>query len=234
MATSGFSGPSTFPVTTLGVRAKTQISETVYLQHALMDGKPGPLESFRAEQFRLAPGYEGYFHIHEMGHATEDADAVGVRKFAGGLWSHTFKQDSIDPDYPDQKDNPWGGYLLGEYGFSKHLGITARYGFSNGAVQAIDRNIAASVVAKGLCGDLDHDRWGLGFTQAQFSPAAGNDNTINGIESGVSETAIEATISWRLFNGFYIQPDVQYVLNPSGLTQVTDPMVGYLRVEINF
>lgn len=233
LATSAFTGPSTFPVTTLGVRAKVDVSESVYLQSAILDGKPGSPLSFRSDQLHLDPTQEGYLHIHELGHLNPDAEATGFRKVAGGLWSYTVEQDSIDPNLAGTKDRPWGGYLLSDFGLSKQWSFTARYGFSNGNVQSIDRNIAIATVYKGIFGDLDHDQWGLGMTQAQFSKGQANQNVVDGVDAGPSETTIEATASWRLINGLYLQPDVQYVLNPNGLHGVQNPVVGYLRLQLN-
>ncbi len=226
LAASGFAGPSTFPMTTLGLRAKYNFTEQIYLQGALMDGKPGPLESFWAEQFYLDPSNEGFFHVEEVGYSSANADAEGLRKLAAAFWGYTKSQPALDPALVDVKKAPWGAYFLADYGFSTRYSSFLRYGISNDTVQFSKSNLSLGFVAKGFFGDLDHDRWGIGLTSATFSTA--------GLAVALKpEDTFEFTVAWRVCDGIYVQPNLQYVLSPSGDETVNSPIVSTVRLEIN-
>jgi hypothetical protein len=75
--------------------------------------------------------------------------------------------------------------------------------------------------------------WQEFFTRTALFIYKANQNVVDRVDAGPSETTIEATASWRFINGLYLQPDVQYVLNPNGLHGVQNPGVGYLRLQLN-
>ncbi len=100
------------------------------------------------------------------------------------------------------------------------LGIFAQYSWAPAEYSEISRYFGAGLVYKGLLRGRDEDIAGLGVAVVDISDF---------LEVDDSEVAIEAFYKWIVSPCIAIQPDLQYIQNPSG--ELPDALAVGLRCE---
>ncbi len=217
-------GPSIFPYTTSALRLKFEPSSNYYFQTGVFAANSAYTDDLSKSRFSPNPK-NGYLLIQEAG-IVESGESA--HKFAVGGWTYTRSfdhrtdtaTDSDGNEIPQQVTNS-GAYLLAEKSLGKGWSAFWHGGFASSKVNDVHTNWLVGVVNKGVFGLRDDDQVGLGFT------------TIHSSDHGVPEEgAIEFTYRMQLHPGFIIQPDLQYVRNPSFSTEVPNAWWGALRLEI--
>lgn len=112
------------------------------------------------------------------------------------------------------------------------LGIFFQFGWAPGNRNAIQEYYGGGLVYKGLLPCRDQDVIGLGFANALFSGGFQQFNAAQAIPMGKYETAVELFYKYQVGNYMSLQPDIQYIANPSG--QYADALVPGMRFEIVF
>jgi porin len=87
---------------------------------------------------------------------------------------------------------------------------------------------------KGLFPARPDDVLAGGFEYAKFSDAASQANETMGGSYLTGEKVAELTYRFRVTPYFAIQPDLQYVMDPSGVSAVRDELVLGVRTSIKF
>lgn len=237
MGQSGRNGPSIFPVTSACVRVKVQPSPKYFIQVAAFDGVPGDPNNPRGTHIDLRRG-DGDLLVGETDYMLGEKSTNG--KIGIGAWKYTRKVDDlvdVDASGNPIKRRSDGMYVLGErqiYQVSGHddqgLKIFARYGIANGDVVQFDYAWSAGVVYTGLVPGRDKGQLGLGVegahTSNKYRKAVGS--------ADASETAYELTYSDNLTPWLAIQPDIQYIVNPSADPALKNAMVVGTRLTIIF
>jgi len=90
----------------------------------------------------------------------------------------------------------------------------------------VDLSYGAGLVYRGLLPCRNEDTVGAGFSVIEFSPVLGN------LTGQTYENAIEVFYKARVRDGLNIQPDLQYIVRPSGIQR--DALVVGIRFEVNF
>lgn len=106
------------------------------------------------------------------------------------------------------------------------LSLFALWGHSSNKAAFIRSNIQGGVTFDGLFCPDGSDRLGLAFTSAVVNNEAGE---IQG-----TETAIELTYSCYISDYIKLQPDVQYIIHPSGTTALKNPLFYALRLIFEY
>jgi porin len=89
----------------------------------------------------------------------------------------------------------------------------------------IDRYFDTGLTFKAPIESRPDDSLGLGFAFGRISPAAlASDGGSPPLTSAGFEAAIELTYQWQIAKNWTVQPDVQYILHPSG--QLVNPPPG--------
>lgn len=116
---------------------------------------------------------------------------------------------------PHGLDDERGLYLFGQYGWADE------------EVSEFAQHWAGGVVLRGVTNARPDDAAGVYITFADLSddPAAGF------VED---ETAIDVYYRVQLTPAVYVQPELQYIINPSGDPAVDDALVGGVRVGATF
>ena len=112
----------------------------------------------------------------------------------------------------------------------KGLGIFTHIGFCPPNSSLINFYIDGGLNYKGLIPTRDNDVLGVAVAYGHLSnnPKNAEENSFPGYE-----IAIEATYQIELTSWFSLQPDVQYVLHPSG-TDIANALVLGARATISF
>lgn len=114
------------------------------------------------------------------------------------------------------------------------LGWFGRAGFAPS-----DRNIVGfyfdtGVSYKGLIPGRDDDTLGIGFGYSQLSGGANGLLKDAGANPAGAEMVVEFTYQAKLCPSLVAQPDIQYILNPAGATNLGNALVLGMRLSVTF
>ena len=87
---------------------------------------------------------------------------------------------------------------------------------------------------KGLIPTRDNDTVGIGFGYAQLSNGARSSLRDEGANPIGAEMVIELTYQAEITPWLIVQPDLQYIINPGGATDVNNALVIGGRAAITF
>jgi porin len=220
---SGSNGPSVFPATGLGARIFYRPGEGWAIRAAVLEGQPGDPDHPARTVFKL-DGDEGALLIGEV------EAPLGDGRLLLGHWRYTATFDRFDGG---QGRGNGGFYLRGETKLAgkgdARLDGFFRLGTANRHFNMFDRFASAGVKATGWIEDRPQDEVGLAvigaFTSPEYRRAYGAER---------AEMSAEASYRTPLAPWLSVQPNVQYVRNPSADPTVPDAWVLGLRVEIGF
>ncbi len=226
-ALSGANGPSTYPVTGLGVRG--QIKRGAWLlRAAAIDGFPGAEDDPQQPSFEIDAD-EGALLLSELNYSTE----TGARA-ALGYWTYTAPFAPYASDTTDQVGRTHGndgGYVLLESAPRDWLGARvhgyARLARADERFNVIENFVGAGLVSARNFVHGDH-QWGVAFAWAKLSDASrmAAEATLPD-----HETIFELSYRVQFLNGLVVQPDVQYVLQPAAFSGLDDAWILGLRLE---
>jgi porin len=260
-------GPG-YPLGTPAVRLRVDPEKGVTLFLAMFNADPTGA-GVGGSQLRDASGTafrtnDGAFVISELRYNPDSSDRKGTYRFGGWWNSERFRDLHLDTNGVSlaspgsngrgrQHNNDFGGYGIIDQPFffneadHSSANIFARAMGAPGDRNLVDLYIDGGVVYKGPFGRAD-DEIGLGFGYAKIGNAArafdGDVVRFSGafhpIRSG--ETVLELTYRFQLTGWWQLQPDFQYVFNPSGgivnpnapSRRVADAAVVGLRTAISF
>lgn len=210
----GLSGASIYPVTALGFRAEYSFDEELSLKAALYDAQVGDESTYRGFHSDVG-NHEGFFQISELAHQTKR------HKIAVGEWNRTRSEMTIDEK---SRDIVWGSYGIYEQRLGTSTWVFGRYGWANPKVSAIQSNLAAGVVYRGIfMTRKSKDEAGFGATRVHFSRLS---------DSDTDETAYETYYQFKPIKQLILRPDVQYVTNPSGLSSLKSAWAVAMRTVV--
>jgi porin len=168
-----------------------------------------------------------------------------VLKLAVGTWAHSKNLDRVDRSRADgtpidEQAHP-GVYVLGDWDAISEdprslqgLSVFARLGLADADVQQFDAYCGGGLVYTGLVRNRDEDRVGLGVAAAHNGKPYRRGAAAAGERTEPWEVTIEATYRAQLTGWLALQPDVQFVIDPSGVPHDGDSLVVGVRSEISF
>ncbi|HAF43327.1 MAG TPA: carbohydrate porin [Sphingobium sp.] len=220
---SGRNGPSIFPATGLAARVLYRPAEGWAVRAAVLDGVPGNPDHPSRTSIRLGKG-EGALLIGEV-----EAPAAGGRLLIGH-WRYTSSLERFDGVTADGNDGFYlrGEKTLAEDGDRKVDGFF-RLGIADKKFNMFDRFASAGIKLGGWVGGRPDDEIGFAVIGAFTSPEYRRAN-----DSERAEMVAEATYRAPLTSWLTVQPNLQYVRNPSADPTIDDAWVLGLRVEMAF
>ncbi len=220
---------SIFPTTTAGAVLRWEDSSGLYAMAGVYDGKPGRPGHPNGTQLAWQGG-DGTFSAFEAG-ATGDP---GQRwKLALGGWYHysAFR----DPEDRVRHHNH-GVYAIGSrrlLGSDTHLPAVDAF-VQLGAAEAnrniLNRYIGAGLEATGLLPSRPHDVLGVAMARAHTGRA------YRRITAGAApaETVLELTWSTPISRHFSLQPDLQYIIDPSAQSTIDNALALGFRMQFSW
>lgn len=220
---SGRNGPSIFPATGLAARILYRPAEGWAVRAAILDGMPGNPDHPSRTSVRLGGG-EGALLIGEV-----EAPVAGGRLLLGH-WRYTSSFDRFEGTHGGGNA---GVYLRGEKRLAEHgdrrvdgffrLGTAAKH------YNMFDRFVSAGLKFSGWIDGRSEDEIGIALIGAFTSPEYRRVN-----DAGRSEMVAEATYRAQIAPWLAVQPNLQYVRNPSADRAIDDAWVVGLRIEMAF
>jgi len=220
------SGPSAFPLTSLGVIGEFTISDTQKLAVGVFDAVPGDPNNEKAfAAFEINKG-DGAQWIVEYQHQINN---VSLKI---GHWQNSEKAERIDGLGMATNAGTYGlvGARLSREKTDDDQGLTAfvRLGVANKQVAEIDQYLGMGLSYQGPFKGRNNDTIGLAIAHARFGAPA---RAASGLRMG-PETNIELTYQAQIKPGLIIQPDIQYIKNPGGDRDTKSALVVGVRLRI--
>jgi porin len=223
--------PATYPVSGLGVVLTAKPTEDTYIYQGIYDGNPGNAGEASAPRFSVG-GRDGALSVTEVGFlAPEEKREDSYYKFGLGYWYSTAEfADTLGND----RDKSHGFYHIGEHSLfleedpAQGLGGFYQIGVTRDSYFQMDRYYGLGFTYTGLVPCRDEDvtslavAWGVNGDEFRKS--------VEGAE--YAEKVIELTHRMKVNEWLSVQPDLQYIMNPSTDSTLDDAFVVGLRVEV--
>jgi porin len=256
---SGRNGPSIFPYTTLGIRARYKPSRRFYVQSAVLNGVAGNPDNPRGTEILFGPG-NGVLIDVEAGWMFQEGargeDTVGQRRrrrfrryerpiYAGkvalGVWSYTARFPPLlgEPGSPSKSGNA-GLYLLLAHpvwrsasGGARSLEAYARLGWANPRFNRFGFFAGGGLVLDAPFPGRLNDVAGIAVAAAFNGRDYLELLSRGGRPAARAEWDIELTYQARIRRWLAVQPDIQYVVQPNTDPRIDNAWALDLRLEIS-
>jgi porin len=237
LAQSGVSGPSIFPVTSLGGRLHWSFSPAWSARMALLDGVPGDPNHPSLNRLRFGKD-DGLLAITEVGYA-----GAKLHKLAVGAWGYTEKFDQIaagsSEDAPVQLRGNRGFYAIGEGRLlaesedsTQGLNAFVRYGTANDRINRFRDFVGAGLVYTGALPNRPEDQLGLAVSSVGNGGVYRQAQLADGFATDRRETNVELTYRFGVTKWLTLQTSVQHISNPDTNPELHDAMGVGLRFEL--
>ncbi len=239
LAQTGQNGPSIFPTTSVAARVKFIPTEATYVSAAIFDGVPGHVNHPYATRVDFQKN-DGALLIAEAGwtpKVTGSDDAT--HKLAFGAWTYTKKfDDVVDVDAAGDpvKHRSQGFYALSNCQFytdkasGRTLNVFLRGGVADGDTARMKWDYEVGFVGNGWVPKRPDGEIGIGLAQAH----TGSKYIRSDATADRNEYSTELYYRDKVYSGISLQPDLQYIVNPSSDRNLKNATVVGMRVDINF
>lgn len=221
LSKSGRNGPSIFPVSSLALRLTWTPSDQWTVRGGLFDGVPGDPARPKAFAAARLSASDGALMIAELDRKLGKDAQVSL-----GAWGYTAPIPGLEPG-PARHDTGLFGFVGGTVPGVDGLKGWIRAGRGEPDVQVIDGYLGMGLVKTAPFSARKADRLGFAVSRAFISPAA--QRTLGVREA---ETTFEATYQLQLADAFALQPDIQYIVNPSSQAAIPNALDLGLRLVL--
>ncbi len=197
-----------FPSQQMGVRTRLKIAENTYIQNGFYDGNL----TIGANPKSFFTGKNHYFNMTELYKETNFKGKEG--KYLIGNWIKTGKYEAYNNS---SHHNNYGFYAGFEQKLTDRfedksggLSLFSQFGYARNSINDVPYYYGGGLVFKGITKKRKDDSIGLAYGWHQF------DKALHKIENRTAEQVIELFYKIKLTNFLYIQPDIQYIIKPSG------------------
>lgn len=227
LSQSGLNGPSIFPTVGLGAVGWWLPGDHWQLKAGLFEGTPGNPNHHGRTEISFSRD-EGVLLTFEARNHLTPGFTIGA-----GAWHYTADANALDPAIATRVSGNSGFYAIADgvlyapvEGEKTGLSGWVRLGFADRRINAIDTTIGGGLVYTGPFA-RKADQAGIAIAYAHFDHTA---RALAGLTS--AETTLEATYSAVLSPNFTLQPDIQYVMSPSGNPSLSDALVVGTRLIV--
>lgn len=214
---TGKNGPSIFPTTSLSLRLLYKFSKNISAKIAVLDAVPGNLKSVKGTHVILEKN-DGVLFAAEVDYEPDNIQEFNSYKFTLGGWLYSNKFNSFRVN--DLKFRNYGLYGFAEKKIysenDREQGIIGfvRLGIAESDVNRVRHYFGAGVNYLGLIPGRDNDIFGVGLSacsNSKYYLETFNYET----KSKKNEVILEITYLIDLYANLSIQPDFQYIFNPT-------------------
>jgi porin len=219
-----------FPLTALGVQLHYNFMENLFFKTAIFDSVPEDFSINKHNvQWKLCKD-DGFLLFSELSYYNNSTTYSGTYKL-GGYYHNQYvitKKDKTSLPITENYPQNYGIYLTVDQTLLKKL-----------SGKELSSFLQASIKPKNINENWYYIGFGLNY-KSMFKKRTNDILGIAVVHSGInndigSETAIELTYKAQLGENFFIQPDLQYIINPAGTdTKLKNCLLAFLRFGINF
>ena len=226
-AQSGRSGPSMAPITGLAMRGLWVVNPAWKIQATVAEGVPGDHHGHNERTRIQLSEDEGALTVAEINYLPYD----GLR-FGLGSWYYTRRFETFN----GERDHSNGVYGFADVALGNALAGDwagfVRLGSANDNVNQFGDYYGAGITWTGKLFQQE-DQIGLAIASAQNGDAFRRSENQAGNHWHKAETAIELTYGTRITPWLYVQPDIQYIINPGVDRTLDNALVIGLRMQID-
>lgn len=217
---------SIFPLTTLGFMAKWVVNSKTTWLNAIYDGSPTEFDYNPYNiRWEFASG-DGILAISEIQRNVKLNKLPGTYKL--GFYTHNH---IIEKVFSEQLPDSAGHPIFAAYAYAdqkiweradKSLNLFLQTGYSPSKTCVNNYYWGLGINGVGWLSKKKNDIWGLAFAHAGLGNNSGNETTIE--------------LSWKkqVNSTVYIQPDIQYIINPGGnCSNLNNSMAAIVRLGIS-
>lgn len=225
---TGKNGPSIFPVTSLTLRGAFE-TDAFSARLAVLDGEPGDPDDPASYKIDLG-GEDGVLTVAEIDVPMSEA----IRLWAG-YWRYSGEFERVDGSGPTNGNDGW--YIGAERRFSigsRSASGFVRYGQADERLNTLRDYIGAGLVIDAPFASRPDDQLGLALASAGAGDPYRNSLSQAGENAQHRETNLELSYRAQINEHLAIQPDIQFVRNPSASNVLEDALVLGIRFEISY
>lgn len=224
LAKSGMSGPSIFPNTSLGIRFRYDIDENKKYQFAILDGVAGNPNNPNGTQIILNRN-DGVLAIHEFQFVTDDYN------FSFGSWIYSKQVESFL--VKGKFSNNFGIYLSAEKFdliSNDNMDGFLRIGAANKSTNPVDFYFGTGLRLKEVFPKMNLKDLGIACAIAHNSADFRRLMAKEMVQMKDYEINLEFTYKIGIFDFLELQPDLQYIINPTYCTDRKNQLVIGMRL----
>jgi porin len=201
-----------FPITALGANLQWNITDKFNWQTAVFDGTPNSRNPYNTNW--IIGKKDGYLLVTEFQWEKSLINNLsGCYKLGGYYHNHDLSESGAHEN--------GGIYLIADQDLTKKLSGFMQIGLSPNSINDHNHFYSLGFNYKNFCKKRPDDKIGLAASYI------GIDNSIR------NETAMELTYYFKMNDHIFIQPDIQYIIHPSGTgVKLDNALVGILRLGI--
>lgn len=225
---TGRNGPSIFPISSLSVRTAVETKRGT-VRFAVLDGTPGDPDDPGSNRVDLGSD-DGALLVAEL-----DVPVSQSLRAWAGYWRYTADfEHAFEIGSGDGNDGWYAGvehaFVLG----SRNAAWFLRYGRAEERFNALRDYLGAGIVIEGLLDSRPFDRFGVAVASGGAAKPYRQYLDATGERAAPRETTWELTYSARINEHLALQPDVQWVWNPSASHAIDDALVIGMRFEVSW
>lgn len=229
-------GPSGYPVTTLGLRYKSELGENSYFQFALYDAAPTE-EAFNNIIEVGLDKNDGVFVGTEGGYLHGEPGEEGYMKIAGGFWYLRATNEGYEKadgslllaDNP--KPHNSGFYFLAEASIGEKLGLFFKHGRAREEYNQFGQFYAAGLNYTGIIPGREDDVLGIGMVHTRQTDAYLQEHNNSFF---IAESTFEVTYATQILDWLMLQPSLQYIQQPNMDPNLPNTAVIGIRAQAVF
>lgn len=225
---SGLNGPSIFPVTSMALRGEWQ-ADDLTARFAVLDGVPGDPDDPGSNAIDLSRR-DGMLLTGEL-----DVPVSASMRLWTGYWRYTGSFEH--PFGPGEASGNDGWYLGVEKELDvrgKSASVFARYGRADPEFNVFDDYLGVGIVLDAPFPGRPRDALGLAVASAGAGTPYRHSLIAAGDVPEARETIWEVTYRLVVNENLELQPDVQFVSNPSSTSSVEDALAVGLRIVLSY
>lgn len=225
---TGQNGPSIFPVSSFSVRAATSFGSST-ARIAVLDGVAGDPSDSSSNKIDLS-NEDGALTVAEIDIPYGESARLWL-----GYWRYSAEFEEVDGSGFGRGNDGW--YLGNESEFQ--LGSRAarwfvRFGQADERFNVLSGYIGLGTVIVGPIKARPADKLGIAVASARAGGSYRDYIGQMGSRPSGRETSLELTYQVRVNEHFLIQPDIQYVRNPSVSRTPDDAWVAGCRFQLRY
>lgn len=220
---------SLFPITGLGFTGKLKINENFTIQMALFDGFPTGINNLENNTSARIKSNDGLLYFTELQFTNELNNLPGSYKI--GYYYHTGLAELNEETHESLPvfNKNHGFYFIADQTLwqrkNRCIGLFTQLSFSPSEINIHNKYLGFGFNYSGCFKKIHNDEFGIAMAYASFN------NELN----HKHETLIEFYYNLPLNENIYIEPDLQYIINPLGTEAIIkNAVVLFLRFGIEF
>ncbi len=231
---TGVNGPSIYPNTSYALRIKYKPFSPLEIKAAAFSAVPGRFFNKKDGllittefDFKKLSGYDiNNFFNYDLGawyytgkfKKLESACIPGPSIYKQGNYGIYFSVEKSLLNFPGNPDRGLAAFL--------------RYGITDKQVDQISNYFGAGIVCTGLFPGRENDEIGLALAMAQNNNNYITEESCNNVYVRKYEQIIELTYLYKLSGYLNIQPDIQFVINPTYCKKNNYALVAGVRLDL--